>query len=101
MLLNHMDTVPVDHDGWSVDPFAGLKKDGYIYGRGALDMKNNGIIQMMSMILIKRNNIKLERDIVFAGVCDEETLGTTGSGWIADNKWDEIANNMSEFYKSI
>jgi len=90
MMLHHMDTVPVNESAWTIDPFAGLIKDGYIYGRGALDMKNNGIVQLMTMILLKKNNIELDRDVVFLGVTDEETLGTLGSMWIAKNKWNEI-----------
>ncbi|HDZ27402.1 hypothetical protein LCGC14_0768450 [marine sediment metagenome] len=90
MMLNHMDTVPVDRSGWSVDPFAALKKDGYIYGRGALDMKNFGIVQFMTMLLLKKNNIALDRDVIFLAVADEETSGALGAGWIARNKWEEI-----------
>ncbi len=90
MLLNHMDTVPVDRAGWSVDPFAGIEKDGSIYGRGALDMKNFGIAQLMSMVLLKRSGIPLQRDVVFVAVADEEVSGDLGAGWIAEHKWDEI-----------
>jgi acetylornithine deacetylase/succinyl-diaminopimelate desuccinylase-like protein len=90
LMLNHMDTVPVDRSGWSVDPFKGIKKNGYIYGRGALDMKNFGIVQLMSMILLKRNKVPLERDVFFLAVADEETSGALGSGWIAENKWQDI-----------
>jgi acetylornithine deacetylase/succinyl-diaminopimelate desuccinylase-like protein len=90
MLLNHMDTVPVDRSGWSVDPFGALKKGGYIYGRGALDMKNFGIVQFMTMLLLKKNNVALDRDVIFLAVADEETTGTLGSAWIVRNKWEEI-----------
>ena len=90
MMLSHMDTVPFDRSGWTVDPFSVVKKDGYIYGRGALDMKNNGIVQLMTMILLKINGIKLDRDVIFLAVADEETSGTLGSGWIARNMWDKI-----------
>jgi acetylornithine deacetylase/succinyl-diaminopimelate desuccinylase-like protein len=90
MLLNHMDTVPVDRQGWSVDPFGGVRKDGYFYGRGALDMKNFGITQLMTMVLLKESGIELDRDVVFVAVADEEVSNELGAGWIADNKWDEI-----------
>src|SRR5687767_9468592 len=53
-LVHHMDVVPVTREAWSVDPFAGLVKDGYVWGRGALDMKGHGIIQLMTFIAIKR-----------------------------------------------
>jgi acetylornithine deacetylase/succinyl-diaminopimelate desuccinylase-like protein len=90
MLLNHMDTVPVDLSAWSVDPFGGVRKDGYIYGRGALDMKNFGIVQLMTMLVLQRSSSPLARDVVFVAVADEEVSGELGAGWIADNKWDEI-----------
>lgn len=90
MLLNHMDTVPIDPEGWTVDAFKGITRDGYIYGRGALDMKNFGIVQLMTMILVQRFQIPLERDLVFLAVADEETSGELGAGWIVENKWDEI-----------
>ena len=90
LMLNHMDVVPVDLSGWSVEPFEAVQKNGYIYGRGTLDMKNNGIVQMMTMIQLKRNDIKLERDVIFLAVADEETSGELGAIWVVKNKWDEI-----------
>ena len=77
-LVNHMDVVPVTPASWSVDPFSGLVKDGYIWGRGAIDMKGNGIAQLMAMIALKRSGAQLNRDIVFIGNADEE-LGSTGA----------------------
>jgi acetylornithine deacetylase/succinyl-diaminopimelate desuccinylase-like protein len=53
-------------------------------------MKNYGIVQMMTMLLLKKNHIKLDRDVIFLAVADEETSGTLGSGWIAKNRWEEI-----------
>jgi acetylornithine deacetylase/succinyl-diaminopimelate desuccinylase-like protein len=90
MLLNHFDTVPVDRSGWSVDPFSGIRKDGYIYGRGALDMKNFGIMQLMTMVLLSQNKVDLERDVVLVTVADEEMLGDLGARWVAENLWDDI-----------
>lgn len=90
LMLNHMDTVPVDRSSWTVDPFAAVNKDGFIYGRGALDMKNTGIVQMMTLLLIKKNNIELERDVIFLAVADEETSGILGSMWLVKNRWDDI-----------
>jgi acetylornithine deacetylase/succinyl-diaminopimelate desuccinylase-like protein len=73
-----MDVVPVTPASWSVDPFSGAVKDGYIWGRGAIDMKGNGVAQLMAMIAIKRSGVRLNRDIVFIGNADEE-LGSTGA----------------------
>jgi len=90
MMLNHMDVVPVNRDAWEVDPFKGIKKDGCIWGRGSLDMKNYGVVQMMTMILLHQNNVKLDRDVFFLGVADEEITGTLGADWMAANEWDKI-----------
>ena len=72
-LVHHMDVVPVSREYWSVDPFAGLIKDGYVWGRGALDMKGQGIMQLMTVIAIKRSGMPLSRDIVLIGNADEES----------------------------
>ena len=76
-LVHHMDVVPASPASWSVDPFSGVIKDGYIWGRGAIDMKSNGIAQLMAMIALKRSGATLTRDIVFIGNADEE-LGSRG-----------------------
>ena len=77
-LVHHMDVVPVNPASWSVDAFSGIVKDGYIWGRGAIDMKGNGVAQLMAMIALKRSAAPLTRDIVFIGNSDEE-LGSTGA----------------------
>jgi acetylornithine deacetylase/succinyl-diaminopimelate desuccinylase-like protein len=75
-LVHHMDVVPADSAMWSVPPFSGAVKDGYVWGRGALDMKSQGIVHLMSMVAIKRAGIHLTRDIVFIANADEESEGT-------------------------
>jgi acetylornithine deacetylase/succinyl-diaminopimelate desuccinylase-like protein len=74
-LVHHMDVVPASPEYWSVDPFSGLIKDGYVWGRGALDMKGHGIVQLMALIAAKRAGLQLHRDIVFIANADEETDG--------------------------
>ncbi len=74
-LVNHLDVVPVMRQFWSVDPFAGLVQDGYIWGRGALDMKGEGLVQLMALIALKRSGVALNRDIVFIANADEEVGG--------------------------
>lgn len=74
-LVHHMDVVPVSRRFWSVDPFAGLIQDGYVWGRGALDMKGQGIMQLMTVIAIKRSGLPLNRDLVLIGNADEESDG--------------------------
>ena len=76
-LVQHMDVVPVTISYWSVPPFSGEIKDGFIYGRGALDMKGQGVAHLMAMIALKRSGVPLTRDIVFVANADEE-LGSTG-----------------------
>ncbi len=77
-LVHHIDVVPVNPASWSVDAFSGAVKDGYIWGRGAIDMKSNGVAQLMAMIAMKRSGVPLNRDIVFIGNADEE-LGSMGA----------------------
>ena len=77
-LVHHMDVVPATRANWSVDPFGGEIKDGYVWGRGALDMKGHGIIQLATFIAIKRAGLPLRRDLVLIGNTDEE-IGGLGS----------------------
>jgi len=81
ILLNHTDVVPVERQFWTVDPFAGLVEDGYVWGRGALDMKGMGIIELMSVLLLKRLRIPLRRDVVFFAIADEEAGSEVGVEW--------------------
>lgn len=85
LLLNHMDVVPVEKDHWEVDPFGGTIKDGFLYGRGALDDKSMGIVEMMTLLILKRERVPLERDILFFATADEETGGQWGVEWAMEN----------------
>ena len=76
-LVNHVDVVPADRKAWTVDPFGGIVKDGYIWGRGALDMKGHAVAQMLALIAIKRSGVPLSRDVI--ANCDEELLGAKGA----------------------
>ena len=86
-LVHHMDVVPVSPSVWSTEPLSGAIKDGYVWGRGTLDMKGEGIVQLMTMIAIKRSGLPLTRDIVFIGNADEE-LGSTGAFVFVDRHAD-------------
>jgi acetylornithine deacetylase/succinyl-diaminopimelate desuccinylase-like protein len=77
-LVHHIDVVPATASYWDVDPFSGAVKDGYIWGRGALDMKGEGVAHLMAMIALKRAGVPLNRDIVFIANSDEE-LGSQGA----------------------
>lgn len=85
ILLNHTDVVPQTREFWSVDAFSGTIKDGFIYGRGAMDMKSLGIAQFMTLLTIKRAKIQLKRDLIFLGTADEEAGGLLGAGWFVKN----------------
>jgi acetylornithine deacetylase/succinyl-diaminopimelate desuccinylase-like protein len=71
-LVHHMDVVPADPKFWKEDPFGGVVKDGAVWGRGALDMKGQGIIQLMAVIALKRAGVPLSRDVVLIANADEE-----------------------------
>lgn len=92
ILLHHMDVVPAVRSFWTVDPFGGVVKDGYIWGRGALDTKGLGIAQIMATLVLKRNGMLLDRDILLLATCDEEIGGVLGAGDIAKNHRDALLN---------
>jgi acetylornithine deacetylase/succinyl-diaminopimelate desuccinylase-like protein len=75
-LVHHMDVVPADTRYWSVAPFDGVVKDGYIWGRGAIDMKGEAVAQLMALIALKRSGVQLNRDIVYIANSDEEVTST-------------------------
>ncbi len=85
LLLSHIDVVPVEKEGWEVPPFKGVIKDGYLYGRGTLDCKSLGIIEMMALLILKREKISLKRDLIFFATADEETGGRWGVQWAMQN----------------
>src|SRR4030043_538332 len=85
LLLSHIDVVPAEKGRWEVDPFAGVIQDGYLYGRGTLDDKFMGIIEMMAVLILKRERIPLKRDILFFAAADEEMGGGLGVKWGMEN----------------
>jgi acetylornithine deacetylase/succinyl-diaminopimelate desuccinylase-like protein len=88
VLLNHMDVVPADAKLWKEPPFSAANKYGYIWGRGTLDMKGPAIVELMSVILMKRRNVPLKGDIIFLGTADEEAGGALGAGFVLENHAD-------------
>ena len=92
MLLAHMDVVGVEAEKWSSDPFSGEVRDGYLYGRGAIDDKGMLAANLMTMLTLKREvvdrGITLARDVVFLATADEETGGACGMRWLVDNHRD-------------
>jgi acetylornithine deacetylase/succinyl-diaminopimelate desuccinylase-like protein len=92
ILLHHLDVVPATKADWAVDPFAGVIKDGYVHGRGAIDCKGIGVAQFMALALLRRAGLPLKRDLIFLGTADEEAGGQHGAGWFVDNHFDLIAD---------
>ncbi len=82
MLLHHTDVVPVQSEYWDEEPFAGLVKDGFVWGRGALDTKGLGVSQLMTFLTLKRLNVPLARDVVLYAMADEEAGGQFGVEWL-------------------
>jgi acetylornithine deacetylase/succinyl-diaminopimelate desuccinylase-like protein len=91
ILLNHMDVVTSDASHWRVPPFSGEIRDGYIWGRGAQDMKDEGLAQLVVMVMLKREKVALDRDVIFLAVADEE-VDDTGSDWFIKNQRDLLEN---------
>ncbi len=89
LLSSHMDVVNVERPYWSVDPFAGIEKDGFIYGRGALDMKSTGLLEAAAMVNVRRSGGGLSRDLIFLGTADEE-VGAIGAQWVVDRRPDLV-----------
>jgi acetylornithine deacetylase/succinyl-diaminopimelate desuccinylase-like protein len=85
ILLSHTDVVTAEPSAWQVDPFSGVIKNGSIWGRGALDMKGEGLFHLMTMILLKQEGASLSRDVIFLGTADEE-VNDEGSLWMIANK---------------
>ena len=85
LLLSHLDVVAANPKEWSVDPFGGVVKDGFVWGRGALDMKSMTAVEVMVMKLLKRRGVQLKGDLLLAATADEEKGGEAGAGWLACN----------------
>jgi len=91
ILLSHMDVVTADAQAWKVDPFSGQIIDGSIYGRGALDMKGEGLLHLMTMLILKKEAVPLARDVIFLATADEE-VKDEGSIWMIATKSDLFKN---------
>jgi acetylornithine deacetylase/succinyl-diaminopimelate desuccinylase-like protein len=90
LLYAHADVVPADPTHWSVPPFSGLIRDGFVWGRGALDNKSLGIIFLMALSLLKQFAPPLNRDIILLIAADEEVSGQYGVAWLLDHHLDLI-----------
>ena len=89
LLAAHADTVGVEREKWSMDPFAGVVKDGYVYGGGAIDFKGGLAIFAEAVLDLARNKVPLHRDVIFLSEADEEG-GRYNTSWLAESHWDKI-----------
>lgn len=89
LLVSHTDVVPVERDKWTVDPFGGEERDGFIYGRGAVDMKDMLALELTLFLHFARQaratGQRLNRDLILLAVADEEASGTHGMRWITEH----------------
>ena len=90
LLMGHADTVGVQKEQWTVDAFAGLIRDGYVYGRGALDDKSGVAAMLQVFLLIHRQKLPLDRDIIFLAEAGEEAGGGVGIDFLIEKHWPKI-----------
>ncbi len=88
MLMGHTDVVGIEREKWERDPFGGDLADGYIWGRGALDMKGQVAAELAALVAIKQAGIELNRDLVLAAFADEEAGSDYGAAWMWENRPD-------------
>jgi acetylornithine deacetylase/succinyl-diaminopimelate desuccinylase-like protein len=86
LIHGHLDVVPADASEWSVDPFSGEVADGYLWGRGAVDMKDMVAMSLAVARSFKREGVVPPRDLIFAFLSDEEAGGFFGARWLVDNR---------------
>jgi acetylornithine deacetylase/succinyl-diaminopimelate desuccinylase-like protein len=89
LLMAHSDVVPADKSQWTANPFGADIRDGFIYGRGAVDDKSLLAAEMAVLVEIKRRNLQLGRDIILLSEADEEA-GSTGIEWLVREVWHKI-----------
>jgi acetylornithine deacetylase/succinyl-diaminopimelate desuccinylase-like protein len=90
LLLSHLDVVAANPAEWSVAPFEGIVKDGYVYGRGAYDMKGMTAVEVLSLLLLKRNKVPIKGDVILAATADEEKGGEEGAGYMLRNHREKV-----------
>jgi len=90
LLLGHTDTVTVDASKWKFPPFSATRDGGFVYGRGAIDDKDNLTAALMTMLLLKRQNVPLDRDVIFLAESGEEGASNLGMGHMVAQHYPEI-----------
>jgi acetylornithine deacetylase/succinyl-diaminopimelate desuccinylase-like protein len=91
LLVAHLDVVGVERNKWTVDPFGGVIKDGYLWGRGAIDDKSMVAGNLAAFVALKRGNVHINRDVIFLATADEEQFGDASLRVLIAKNWDKIA----------
>jgi len=91
LLVAHLDVVGAERARWSVDPFGAVMKEGYIYGRGALDDKSMLAANLAAVVALKRSNARLNRDVIFLATDDEEGGGDASIRTLITKFWNKFA----------
>ena len=90
LIMAHTDVVGVQRDRWTEDPFGATRKDGYVYGRGTLDDKDNVTAGLMVMLMLKRYGVELDRDVIFLAEAGEEGTPQVGISFMVEKHWNVI-----------
>src|SRR5258708_5720288 len=85
LLSGHLDVVPAAAEAWQHPPFSGAEVDGFVWGRGAVDMKNMVAMSLTTLLMLKRRGVPLDRDVIFAAVADEEAGSRNGSLFLVEH----------------
>jgi acetylornithine deacetylase/succinyl-diaminopimelate desuccinylase-like protein len=91
LLMGHLDVVGVERDKWTVDPFAAIQKDGYLFGRGSIDDKSMDAANLEVFLLLHRLKVPLDRDVILLAEAGEEGTTQFGIDFMVDKHWDDIA----------
>jgi acetylornithine deacetylase/succinyl-diaminopimelate desuccinylase-like protein len=90
LLLHHMDVVPADRAQWKTDPFTPTIQGDELWGRGSMDMKGQGVAQLVAFLMLKRQNLPRTRDVILMAEPDEEVGGALGARWMIANHYAEL-----------
>lgn len=95
LLMAHLDVVGTDKTKWTMDPFGGVIKGSYLYGRGAIDDKGMLAANLAAFVALKRSGARLNRDVIFLAEGDEEAGGDAGMKFAVNQHWDKIASGYA------
>jgi acetylornithine deacetylase/succinyl-diaminopimelate desuccinylase-like protein len=90
VLLHHMDVVPADRTQWKTDPFTPTIRGNELWGRGAFDMKGQGVAHLVAFLMLKRQRVPFARDVILLAEPDEEVGGAAGARWMIANHYAEL-----------